>query len=969
MKTTLEFPGRKQLRICGWIAACMMAATVLGAQTPAPRLHSEISSSVMTPLKGSLNPMARAQFDAGRMPSDTRLTGMSLVFNRSAAQQADLEALVAAQQNPASPLYHQWLTPDQFAARFGMAQEDLDKAQLWLQQQGFSIDSVARSKNFIRFSGTVGQVEMAFQTQMHYYKMDGAQHFAPSTMLSVPSGLAPAVEMVRNLSDFRPRPMHVLGNPARTRPAFSSSQSTSVFFAPGDIKTVYDFPATGTGYIGTGQSIAIMGQSAIVASNITNFQNAAGLAPKAPTQYLVPSTGSSTVYTGDESESDIDLEWAGAMAPGATIFFVYTGNSANNNGVFDSISYAVDQDIASILSVSYGACESTLGGFNLESVFLQAAAQGQTVIASSGDSGSTACSGDTGLSVTAQQALAVNYPASSPNVTALGGTEISQANAAYMTQGSAYWTAASGSDVLTSALQHIPEVAWNDDVYAINNGATSLSATGGGVSTLWSRPSWQTGVPGIPAGSFRLLPDISLYSSPSYPGYLYCSSDSSVGITGSCAHGFRDANSQYLTVAGGTSFAAPIFAGMLAIINQQQGYTGGQGLINPELYTLAAASTTYAAAFYDITSGNNECASSLGSTYCSSTSGSATSYTTNTGYDEVTGLGSVDLSVLAAAWPASSTSLIATTTTVSASSATPALNASDTFTITVTPVSGSTAPTGTVSVTIDGGTPVTGVALTASGSSAVATYQTSFATTGAHSVLVKYGGDSTFAHSSGVTSVTVPGSSSGSGTFTLKGTNVTVSQGNTAASTITVTPANGYKGTVYLTFDTSNDTALANLCYGYTTTLSNGSGSVTVTSATTPVTTQLSFDTNASDCVASAAQGGARTMRRLLPVKSAANSGPSGPSPAPLGAALAGLLLAGFLGRSSRRFRNLAGLIALLAVGLAVSACGGGGSSGGGGGGTPPADPAKGTYTITLTGQDSATASITAQTTFTLTIN
>ncbi len=156
--------GQDRLRVCGWIAACALATTAVAAQTPAPRIRSEISNVQVSPLKGSQQPLGSTQFDAGRMPSDARLNGMSIVFNRSAAQQADLEALIAAQQDPPSPLYHQWLSPEQFAARFGMAQSDIDKVQTWLQQQGFSIDSVARGRNMIRFSGTVGQVEQAFQT-------------------------------------------------------------------------------------------------------------------------------------------------------------------------------------------------------------------------------------------------------------------------------------------------------------------------------------------------------------------------------------------------------------------------------------------------------------------------------------------------------------------------------------------------------------------------------------------------------------------------------------------------------------------------------------------------------------------------------------------------------------------------------------------------------------------------------------
>jgi hypothetical protein len=295
---------------------------------------------------------------------------------------------------------------------------------------------------------------------------------------------------------------------------------------------------------------------------------------------------------------------------------------------------------------------------------------------------------------------------------------------------------------------------------------------------------------------------------------------------------------------------------------------------------------------------------------------------------------------------------------VSASNSAPAVNANDNFTITVTSDTGSTVPSGSVSVSVDGGT-ATSYQLTANGTYL---YTTSFSTAGTHQVVAEYSGDATHANSTGSASVNVAGTSSGTGSFKLAGTSVTVSQGNSGPSNITVTPASGYTGTVDLSFTTSNDSALQNLCYSFTNQLNNGSGTVTVSNASA-VTTQLLFDTNASDCVSAAvSKPAAHAMHRLGPVKTSKNT-PVNPAPAAV--AFAGLLLAGFLGRYSRKFRNLAGLIALLAVGFAVSACGGGGSS------TPvaPTNPSKGTYTITLAGQDSATSSINATTTFTLTID
>jgi subtilase family serine protease len=948
------------------------------AQSVAPRISSEITNAEQSTLKNSLHPLAQAQFDAGRMPSDTRLDGITMVFNRSAAQEAALQALIAAQQNPASPLYHQWLNPDQFAQRCGRAQSDLDKAQSWLEQLGFSIDRVARSKNAIHFTGTVRQVEQAFSTEMHFYKVNGTQHFAPSTALSVPSALAPTVLGIKNLDDFRPKSHMILSKNARPRPAFTSSQTGDVFFAPGDIATVYDIkPLYNAGVNGAGQSITLVGQSAIMNSDIEAFQNAAGLTVKDPSQFVVPNSGTPTVEAdGDESESDLDLEWSGAIAPGATINFVYVGNNPSY-GAFDAIQYAIDEQIGTIISSSYGECETYLNGATLESSLEQGTAQGQTIMAAAGDSGSTDCFVGLGTgepSAAVQEALAVDYPASSAYVTGMGGTEISSANATYDESGTAYWGAATNSstDAITSALQYIPEMVWNDDVLSENCGQpVCLSAGGGGASTLFPKPSWQTGVPGIPSADSRYVPDLALYASPNVPGYLLCSSDMSAWNSGqqsSCSAGFRDSSTQDLTLAGGTSFDAPIFSGILALINQKQGYTAGQGLINPTLYTLASNSTTYASAFHDITTGNNDCTG--GSANCASGN---LGFSAGAGYDEASGLGSVDVNNLATAWPASTTSstLIDTTTSITASSSAPNVGVSDNFTITVTAASGSVTPTGTVNVIVDGGTPISETL----SSNGTYVYTASFTAAGSHTIFASYAGNSTFA----ATPASEPGSvtvivgtvSSGKGTIAFtpapSPTTLTVAQGTSGTESISITPAGGYTGTVDLTFDSSNDTALQNLCYQWGNETTSGVGTVAIT-GTTAVNTTLTLDTNASDCASTNGAmrpGGKQPLHKLRPANSTAkNDGHNGPnrSPVPLTVAFAGLLLAGFLGRGSRKLRALAGLILLATVGLAVTACGGSVS-------TTVSNPPKGSYTITVTGTDSATTSITATQTFTFVID
>ncbi len=951
------------------MALALMASPVI-AQSPAVRISAaEVSSSQLTVLQGSKHPLAQAQLDAGRVPADTKLSGVTIFFNRSAKQEAELQALLKAQQTPGSPQFHQWLTPEQFAARFGVADADLEKVQGWLERQGFAVDSINRGRNAIHFSGRVNSVEQAFATEMHYYNVGGVKHMAPSTALSVPTAIAPMVSGVLDLNDFKPLPMHIRGRNANAKHEYSfcgdSSCTTGnqgVFFAPGDIKIVYDInPLITAGNTGAGHTIAVMGQSQIATADITNFQDAAGLTEKLPTITLVPNSGASTVYSGDEGESDLDLEWSGAIATGATINFVYTG-STSLNGVFDSFQYAVDQSIGDIISISYGACETELtqAEFNsYEMLGEQAVGQGQTIVAASGDQGSTACSGYSNLTTAQQEALAVNYPASSVYATGVGGTEISPGNDVVGT----YWASANTTSgiSLTTALSYIPEIAWNDD-----SSQYGLSASGGGVSTLAARPAWQTGVTGITSGNYRLVPDIALYSSPNYPGYLYCTSDESDWGTqqlGSCGNSeFYDPNSFYFTVAGGTSFATPIFAGMVALLSEAKGYTTGQGLVNTELYSLAANSATYSTAFHDVTSGNNNC--TAGSGYCS---GSNVGFSAGTGYDLVTGLGSVDLNNLATAWTTSSTTTVGTTTTITPSNTAPLVNTSDTFTISVSANSGSTVPSGMVAVSIDGGAS-TNYTLTAGSAAATASFSYTFTTAGSHTVSAKFPGDTTFGTSTGTTTVNVQSSSSATGSFTMafSPTTLTVSQGSQGNETLTVTPSKSpaYTGTIVLSFDTSNDSALQNLCVFSGTGISS-SGTIAVTGSAA-VSGTIVVDTNASDCVSpdAVAAHAARGMHVIRHAgKSSKTINKAGNGPLAGGLALAGLLIAGFLGISSKKLRGVACIIALAAIGMALTACGSTSSS------SSIPNPAKGTYTITFTGEDSATATINATQSFTLTID
>ncbi len=600
------------MKIPTFLLCLISPALLLGLQPPS-RIQGNIESRQTFTLAGNTRPaLANAQ-DQGRANPALQLPHITLHLAMTASQNAALQQLLTDQQTRGNSRYHQWLTPEQYGEQFGVSAADLQKITDWLQGLGFSNVEIARSRNAVSFSGTAGQAESAFQTSIHRYLMNGQSHFANASDPILPKALQGMVEGIRGLHDFHPKPLGI--RRAATQPHFTSSISGNHFLIPDDFATIYDVkPLYATGIDGTGQTIAIPGQSDIALSDIEAFRSAAGLPPNDP-QVILTGTDPGT-SSSDESESDLDIEWAGGVAKNATIIFV------NSTDVFTSVTYAVQNNVAPVLSITYGNCEADMGTTEINSLttlFEQANSQGMTVLAASGDNGAADC--DNSNAKIASHGLAVDVPASIPYVTALGGTEFNEGSGTY-------WSAANNADS-GSALSYIPEMAWNDTAA---NG--SLAASGGGKSTYFTKPTWQTGT-GVPYDGARDVPDLAFAGSPDHDGYIICSA-------GSCVNGFREAN-QDLNVFGGTSAATPSFAAIVALLNQQTG--DRQGNINPTLYALASVSAN---AFHDITQGNNIVPCRQGSPDCPT--GGEIGYSTGVGYDQVTGWGSVDAQNLVSQW-------------------------------------------------------------------------------------------------------------------------------------------------------------------------------------------------------------------------------------------------------------------------------------------------------------------------------
>ena len=569
------------------------------------RITRPIDNAQRASFTGQIHPRATAANDRGPVARTLELDYVTLSLAQSAAQQADLDQFLIDQQTPGSPDYHRWLTPEEYADRFGVSEDDLKLIGGWLEGQGLTIRGSAKGRNWIAVSGTAVQMESAFRTELRNYLVDNDVHFANATEPSVPAAIKPLVRGIHGLHDFRMKPSQRPG--VGSVPNYTSA-SGNHYLAPNDIATIYNVnPLYSAGMDGSGQKLVIVGQTQINLSDIQYFRARFGLPPKDPQTILVPNTRDPGIATGDLAEADLDLEWAGAVARAANLIYVYSFD------VFDAAQYAIDQNLAPVMSMSYGSCE--LANLSSDALMMQALArqgnaQGMTWFAASGDSGAADCN------TSRNPGLAVDLPSSVPEVTGVGGTEFNEGTGQY-------W-ATSNDGTGASAKSYIPEIAWNSSALE-----GSPDATGGGASIYFARPSWQVG-PGVPNDNARHVPDVSLSASNHVDAYLV--------YTGGSLQAF-----------GGTSVSAPSIAGIAAILNQyvvSNGTQGSPGLgnMNPKFYSLAQA---HPEAFHDITGGDNIVTVVCRARGCTSTS---VGYSTNVGYDQVTGLGSVDAYNLAVAW-------------------------------------------------------------------------------------------------------------------------------------------------------------------------------------------------------------------------------------------------------------------------------------------------------------------------------
>jgi subtilase family serine protease len=698
----------------GALTVCLMSALMAQNADSSPQARvlvtQPIDSTRLHKLAGNTRAEANSRNDRGRVADTFAMNHMLLQLQRSPEREQALETFIDQQHTASSPNFHKWLTAVEFGRLYGPAEQDIDTVSRWLSSSGFSVNTVYPSGMSIDFSGTAGQVLAAFHTEIHKLSVDGKDHVANISDPEIPEALAPVVSGIVSLHDFRPRSM------VKPRVKYTASQGNATFQAvvPADLATIYDFnPAYAAGYTGKGQTIVLLEDTELFsASDWNTFRQVFGLSTytsgSLSTIFPAPPTGSSNCSSPgtnqDDNEAALDVEWSSAAAPDATIVLAACSDTGTTSGILIGEQNLVNgSSPPQIISNSYGFCEAGVGATMnaaLNSTAQQAVAEGVSLFVAAGDEGAAECDG--GLDA-ATHGIGVDSSASTPYAVAAGGTDFADSS---LGTNNTYWSS-TNSSTFGSALSYIPEIPWNDscagsvvatfmgfsvgygpsglcgseisqqDLFygvAAGSGGPSGCATGvpaenlvvGGTCQGYPKPSWQTGVAGIPNDGVRDLPDVSMFASNGFWGhfYLFCFSDIQNGGAACDGAPINWAG------AGGTSFASPILAGIQALVNQKMG--GPQGNPNPVYYKLAASSVA-SSVFHSITTGDNavNCSGDVscfgngfvargratpstefnGNGALSTTSGTYTpAFAATAGWNFATGLGSVDAYNLIINW-------------------------------------------------------------------------------------------------------------------------------------------------------------------------------------------------------------------------------------------------------------------------------------------------------------------------------
>jgi subtilase family serine protease len=699
------------------VLGCALALTVTLSAGAAgqgssrqPSITKKIDETRMTRLVGNVRPEANSQNDRGAVGDSMQLQHLQLLLQRPADSEAALDAFMDRQQTPGNPDYHNYLTAEQLGAKYGPSSADIATVRGWLEMHGFQVNGISSSGMRIDFSGTAGQITESFRTEIHQLEVNGAKHFGNMQDPAIPEALSSVVAGIAQLNDFKPRalrtpivPMTAKGAPrTAVSPDFTVNAAYQLV-VPADLATIYDYnPLFRSGNAGQGQTVVLLERTNLYSNNdYYTFRKTFGLDAYKSSKFSVVHPGGCTdpgVLVGDDGEATVDVEWAAASAPAANIELASCQDTSTNFGPFIALQALLEQwNRPAIVSLSYGGPESeqgASGNLQVYQLYQQAAAEGVSVFISAGDSGAAS---DSQNEEFADHGIDVSGLASTPFNLAAGGTDYADS---FLGTNANFWKP-TNTAVFGSAKSYIPEIPWNDSCAsqlittvlgftvpygtagscnsAAGEGFLDTAAGSGGPSACaygtptnppqtsgtcrgYKKPSWQKGVYGNPNDGVRDLPDVSMFAANGVWGHYYvlCYSDAAGGgapCTGSPAN---------WAGAGGTSFVAPILAGVQALVNQRWG--GYQGNPNYAYYALAnfeygkrgnascnsTNGTGRSCTFHDVTLGDMDvnCRGKVNCFLPSGTNGVLSvsskkdqpAYAAAPGWDFATGLGTLDVS-------------------------------------------------------------------------------------------------------------------------------------------------------------------------------------------------------------------------------------------------------------------------------------------------------------------------------------